>query len=317
MRRCLGLLFAAFTFVVASTSPSDAQNTNWTAVRDVANSGTVGVMGGGVTGTSATLVWDMTNAMDDGYDLRVIPFMGKGSIQTIEDILVLRGVDIGIVQSDVLDFYKERVDPDIKRRIAYIAKFYDEEIHLIVRDDITSLEDLAGKRVNLGPLQSGNFMTSSILFDRLGIDVVASSHSHSEALEMMRQNQLDAIVRVAGKPTSFVTDIAVADGFKLLPVPAELIGAPYVGSFLSSDDYPQLVPPGQQVPTIAVPAVMAAYNWPLGHERRVKVEKFARAFYEKLPSLQAGNSFHPKWREIDANDEVSGWTRFALPSGES
>lgn len=307
--------FFAMSLLFLSASASVAQTTNWSDIRDVANSGTVGIMGGGVTGTSATLVWDLTNALDDGYNLRIVPLMGKGSVQTIEDIMVLSGVDIGIVQSDVIDFYERTVDANIKRKIAYIARFYDEEMHLIARSGISDLQALRGRRVNLGPRQSGNFMTASTVLDRLGIEVEASSYSHPEALELLRKNELDAMIRVAGKPTGFVGKIASADGLKLLPIPAGAVGAPYVPSRFMSQDYPALVPEGTIVNTIAVPSVMAAYNWPLGHERRGKVEKFVRAFYAALPLLQTSESFHPKWRQVDAGDEVAGWSRFALTGG--
>jgi hypothetical protein len=45
------------------------------------------------------------------------------------------------------------------------------------------------------------------------------------------------------------------------PVPASLTELYAIGEFKNAD-YPNLIPPGQSVDTIAVPAVLAVYNWP-------------------------------------------------------
>ena len=78
-----------------------------------------------------------------------MPIIGKGSAQNITDILYLRGVDVGIVQSDVLTYVRDNgIYPDIDYRIAYLAKLYNEEVHVLARKDITSLKELAGRKVN-------------------------------------------------------------------------------------------------------------------------------------------------------------------------
>jgi len=67
-----------------------------------ANGGTVGVISGGVQGTYIRIAADLATTIDDGDQLRVLPIIGRGSIQNIADLLFLRGVDVGIVQADVL-----------------------------------------------------------------------------------------------------------------------------------------------------------------------------------------------------------------------
>ncbi len=73
-----------------------------------ANAGTVGIISGGVDGTYVRIAADLASVLDDGKALRILPILGKGSLQNLADILYLRGVDIGIVQSDVLAFVKQR-----------------------------------------------------------------------------------------------------------------------------------------------------------------------------------------------------------------
>ena len=64
-----------------------------------ANSGTVGIISGGADGTYIRIAADLANVLDS-EDLRVLPMIGRGSLQNLRDIMFLRGVDIGIVQMD-------------------------------------------------------------------------------------------------------------------------------------------------------------------------------------------------------------------------
>ena len=66
--------------------------------------------------------------------------------------------------------------------------------------------------------------------------------------------------------------------------------------------------------TIAVSAVLAAYNWPADHPRRAKLTRFIDRFYANFDRLLEP-PFHPKWKEVDLKAEVPGWQRIA-PAGK-
>ena len=113
-----------------------------------ANQGTVGVITGMEGGTYAQTGADLT-ILDDGT-IRVLTILGKGSLQNLTDILYLRGVDIGFVQADALTYATQHnLSPTLTQSIRYIAKLYDEEVHVLARKDITRLADLNGQRVNV------------------------------------------------------------------------------------------------------------------------------------------------------------------------
>src|SRR5215207_6742553 len=63
------------------------------------NAGTVGIVSGGADGTYIRIAADLANVLDS-ENLRVLPMIGRGSLQNLRDIMFLRGVDIGIVQMD-------------------------------------------------------------------------------------------------------------------------------------------------------------------------------------------------------------------------
>ena len=277
-----------------------------------ANAGTVGVISGGVDGTYIRIATDLAAVLDDGDRLRVLPVVGKGSLQNITDILFLRGIDIGIVQSDVLAYARRRqLHPGIDQSIQYITKLYDEEVHILARRDIAKLDDLAGKKVNVDVRGSGTSMTASVLFESLGIAVQSTNDDQNTALEKLKQGEIAALVYVAGKPARLFSGIAGESDLHLIPVP---ISKPLLETYLPAQfnhtDYPQLVPDGAPVDTIAVGSVMAVFAWPPGHERYKKVARFVDAFFGKF-QLFMQPPRHPKWKDVNLAAQVPGWTRFA------
>ena len=280
-------------------------------LREEINRGTVGIISGGIDGTYIRIATDLASVLDQGADLRVLPIMGKGSVQNIDDILYLRGIDIGIVQSDVFAFVKrQNRHATIDRRINYITKLYNEEFHLLAGPGIDSVEQLAGMKVNFGVQGSGTFMTASIVFETLGIEVEPVSYDQGLALEKVKSGEIGALVYVAGKPTQLFKSIENSGDMHFLRVPlTESILETYLPSRFTHEDYPQLVPEGQQVQTLAVGAVMAVYNWPADHPRHSKVSKFIDAFFSRFSEFQQ-TPRHRKWREVSLTAVVPGWSRF-------
>ncbi len=282
--------------------------------RQLVNGATVGIISGGITGTYVRIASDLADAFDEGYQLRVVPVIGKGSVRNIEDLLLLRGIDIAIVQSDVLDFYKRaNLYPGIEDKVAYIARLYDEEVHLLARAPFAAVDDLRGRRVNFGTEGSGTFMTAGIIFDELGVDVQATTFPEPEALAKLRAGEIDALVFVGGQPLALVAQIEADSGLKLLPIPKDRVHGSYLAGTLSAASYPHLIAPGQTVPTLAVGAVMAAYDWPAANPRSANVKRFVDHFFADFDRLKQA-PYHPKWQEVDIRAPLPGWHRLAAAS---
>jgi len=300
------ILAAAF---VAPLNPADAQSADIVSQKNNVNRGTVGIVSGGITGTYIRVASDLANALDDGYDMRVLPIIGQGSVRNMEDLMLLKGVDIAIVQSDVMDFYRQNnLLPNVGKRINYIAKLYNEEVHLLARNEFTKPSDLNGRKVNFGTEGSGTFMTASIVFDDLGVQAEVTTHPEPIALEKLRQGEIDALVFVGGKPLNLIKELKVEEGLRLLPIQPEAISGSYLPAMLSAKSYPGLIESGTEIPTVAVGAVLAAYNWPADHPRSVKVSRFVDRFFTKFDTLMEP-PFHPKWKEVDLKAQVPSWER--------
>jgi TRAP-type uncharacterized transport system substrate-binding protein len=277
------------------------------------NAWTVGVAGGLMEGTFLRFAAEMAKALDDGDNLRVIPMVTFGAASNLDDLLYLRGVDVALTQSDVFEYFRtERKTPGLQNRVHYIIRFYSSEVHVLARPEITSLQDLQGKKVNFNTPGSAANLTGPIVFQRLGIKVDQLLLNNSIALEKMKTGEISALVHVVGKPNDLFTKIPPDSGFHFLPVPfSEPLRDIYALGVISDKEYPNLVPPGQTVDTVTVPVVLAVYNWPKGSDRYRRVERFVEAMFTKWDKFLEP-PFHPKWREMNLAATVPGWTRFSV-----
>src|SRR6201991_3983207 len=114
------------------------------------NANTVTLLTGTIGGTYVQFGADLASGLDDGGNLRVLPIIGRGSVQGIADILFLKGVDLGIARADTLSYLEKKgFANDIKKQFTYVAKLYNEEMQVIAPKTVKTLSDLEGKTVSV------------------------------------------------------------------------------------------------------------------------------------------------------------------------
>lgn len=280
-------------------------------MRDKINAGTVRIVSGGMDGTAFRVAADLAAVLDDGDDLRILPIMGKGSVQNLTDILYLKGIDVGIVHLDVLNHLREeKTYRGLERRIRYITKLYNEEFHLLVGEGIESVADLNGKKVNYGVPGSGAYITAVEVFKTLNVEPEPVSTDAAMAVEKIRSGEIAGMVYVAGKPAPLFQTLEAPDGLKLLPIPytPELLET-YVPARLTNEDYPQLIPAEGDVSTLTVEVAMVVFNWKSDTERHKNVSRFVDAFFDHFAEFKRPPR-HAKWSEVSLTAKIPGWTRF-------
>src|SRR5499427_8851312 len=125
------------------------------------NANTVTVITGTIGGTYVQFGADLSSLLDDGNKLRVLPIVGRGSVQSIADILFLEGVDLGVVRGDTLDYLERKgFAHDIKKQFTYVTKLYNEELHIMASKSITNLKELDGKTISVDLPNGGTFVTA-------------------------------------------------------------------------------------------------------------------------------------------------------------
>jgi len=274
------------------------------------NANTVTLITGTIGGTYVQIGADLASVLDDGNKLRVLPIVGRGSVQSVADILFLQGVDIGIVRADTLDYLERKgFAKDIKRQFTYVTKLYNEEMQVIAPKAVQSLKDLEGKTVSVDLPNGGTFVTALTVAERLGMKANFVYIEQRIAMEKLKAGEIDAVIVVGGKPYKSVSTFVNDGRFHLVRVDYDRpLQTDYLPATLTSKDYPNLIAEGEKVDTIAVPAVLAAYNWPANSDRYRKLSQFVDAFFNKFPTLQKP-PFHPKWRETSLSAPLAGWNR--------
>jgi TRAP-type uncharacterized transport system substrate-binding protein len=280
--------------------------------KEAINSNTVGLAAGRIEGAPLRFAAEMARVLDDGDNMRVLPIVTRGIFGNVFDLLYLRGVDAAIVYGDILDHFKKNPEiAGIPRRINYIASLFPAELHIFARPEIKSLKDLEGKPVNFNTHGTAAAYSGPIMLERLGIKVDAKFDPHTIAMqEMKKSDKYAATVWVSSKPMAPFLRGKWPEGFKFLPVPYTDALEYYMPAYLEHQDYPALVPEGQRVATIAVPAVLAVYDWPADTERYRRMVRFVDYLFERLPKLQNEPGYHKNWKDVNLAASVPGWTRF-------
>jgi TRAP transporter TAXI family solute receptor len=281
------------------------------ATKQALNENTVTLITGTIGGTYVQFGADLASVLDDGNKLRVLPIVGRGSVQSVADILFLQGVDLGIVRADTLDYLERKgFAKDIKKQFTYITKLYNEEMQVIAPKSIHNLRDLEGKTVSVDLPNGSTFVTVLTVAERLGMKANFVYIEQRIAMEKLSRGEIDAVIVVGGKPYKSVSTFNNDGRFHLVKVDYEKpLQGDYLPATLTSKDYPNLIADGETVDTIAVPALLAAYNWAPKTDRYRKLSLFVDAFFTKFPQFQKP-PFHPKWKEVSLPAPLAGWNRF-------
>src|ERR1700716_929538 len=298
------------THADAQGQPGPVQRVpTYTEQQEKINAWTVGLAAGLIEGAPLRLAAEMARVVDDGDNLHVLPIVTRGPTENLNSLLYLRGVDLAIISADSLDEYKIQF-PELRRHVSYLLNLFPSELHIFVRPEIQSLQDLAGKKVNFNTQGTAAAYSGPLIFIRLGINVEKMFIPHPVALEQMRRGEIASVVFVTSKPVDAFARGKWEGGFKFLPVEyGSKFEDYYLPTYLESTDYPNLVAKGERVATIAVPTILAAYNWRPGSDRYRRVARFVEELYSGVDKLKTPG-FDPKWKNVNLSTKVPGLERF-------
>ncbi len=317
---CLSLIAVAaivlpYKFANAQGQTSLLSQQNFQAERDrwmkQSNNGTVRIVTKGLGCTCTNFASDMAHVLNDFGKIRVLPVLGTGSIQGVVDVLYLKGIDLSILQSDVLAYIKRnKIHANIEQRLRYVTKLHHSELHLIASKDIKDIKDLDGKVVSYDAKGRGSFITAQNVFDSLGIKVRPVRIERDVSIEKIKSGEISAAFVVTGKPANSMRKIKAEHGIHFLAVPfTKPLYNTYFPTKLTHKDYPDLIPEGESVPTIAVSEVLAVYNWKKDTYRYRKISTFIDNFFDNFDEFMKPVR-HPKWKQVNLSAKVPGWIRF-------
>ncbi len=286
----------------SSGTPSEAQ------IRERLNAWTVSLAGGLLEGAPIRFATEIARVVNDGGAMQVLPLVTRGPTENVNDLLYLKGVDAAIINSDSLEEYKSQV-PQIQQRIVYVLNLFPSELHIFVRPEIRSLSDLKGKKVNFNTQGTAAAYSGPLIFSRLGLEVEKTFIPHPVALEQMKRGEIAAVVFVTSKPVDAFVKGKWEEGFKFLAVEyGSKFEDYYQPSYLEPADYPNLIK-GERIATIAVPTLLATFNWRPESRRYRRVARFVDELFGRVDKLQSPG-FDPKWKDVNLKTRAPGLERF-------
>jgi TRAP-type uncharacterized transport system substrate-binding protein len=282
----------------------------------------VTIVTSGITCTCARFAEDIRDIVNDMRPdgLRVLPVLGVGGLQTMQDVLFLKGIDMGVVDEDNLRLLKKR-DPrlytNIEQSVQYITRLYNNEFHVVARAGVNNFDDLRGKKVSFNLKDSQSEVTADAIFGMLKIDVERVNYDNNEAISKLREGEIAAMIVVSGAPQAALARLKKEDNLHFLALderslPNHDLGPifdNYLRAKLDHQQYPALIPEAASVPVVANRALLVAYNWPANSARYPRLVKFVETFFDRIYQFHEG-ARHPKWKEINLAAEVPGWIRF-------
>jgi len=292
-RKVLGLLLVVFVMHAAPSLVSAQE---------------LGIITGRTKGTYYQFGLNLAQLVKS-HKMKLNVYDSTGSVQNIFAVYKAPGVQLGIVQSDVLAFVaKIQTDPVLKRiavKTRMVFPLYNEEVHLLGRREITDFDDLADRVVAIGEEGSGTYLTARILFE---VSAVKPREMRpigtDEALAQLKQGKIDAMFYVAGLPVKlFAEDVTTEDGLALIAITNKSILEFYPSTEVPAKTYTWQ---DQATTTIAVKAVLVSYDFRT--QTCANVGKFAKILYDNLDWLRANG--HPKWKSVDLNVPVKGWEQY-------
>lgn len=281
----------------------------------VAQNAEINIMAGPAQSTSLKITEELQEIGNScGIDMTV--HQSSGALDNLLAVKSRRNTQFGVIQSDVLEYLRtyEPDVPDIERAMRGITvafPLYPQEVQILVRDDIASMQDLDGKRIAIGDEESGTFLTATVILDLSGLsNAIRVAENPDTALQMLRNSEIDALFFVDGAPSP-VFEGAQEDfeGIKLLPIDDPVLAAVYEPATIAAGTYNFVE---QDVTTVAVRAIMLAFDYVAERNRynRVNctaVNQVTNLLTQKLDELRKNG--HSKWNEVDPQSEFRDWRR--------
>jgi TRAP-type uncharacterized transport system substrate-binding protein len=300
--------FAQTAKATQRSSPSPQQ-----ALQKKHNDNTLMVLGG-YPGTSYfAIAHDIAAALGGADGLRLLALDAPGGTDSLQDLLLLRGIDLALVPANALVFANAAgaFGPGLPERVGYVTELYGEEVHILAGPGIGSFENLRGRKIAVPPADGNAEFTIRDLLRRHHVEAEVVKMAPADAVDEVRSGTIAALVLMGGKPLRFVAGLPKDGSLHLVPLPSTpALEDVYSPAGLRADDYATVIPPGQTIDTVAVSAVLVANNAAKWEDSSRRLARFVPAFFAALSEL-AGPQRHPKWGEVNLAATLAGWSRTA------
>lgn len=245
-----------------------------------------------------------------------------GPIANVGRMMSRENAGLSVVPSDMLQYTARSKDPQLRKakdRLRFIMTIGRKVVHVIARTSISSLEDLDGKRVVMGPDNTALWVVSSNLLHLHGV-------TPSERLQLkpvagitaVLLDQADAAFVVGDAPMGVIQKLSAMRQSEELRADTEQIHMLELKLPASATEYqPATVNyPGfaENLDTVAILPTLVSYDFthkstPYFQRRCSELARIGETVRDRLEELRA--SGHKQWRATTWEMEAGNWQKDA------
>lgn len=234
-----------------STAPAPDGSSSTTSTDTKKGDVRISIGGGNTTGVYYILAGALANLVNEKSDNVIASAEVTGA--SIENCNLIHAgeLEMGVANTDISMYaYNGETDnfPEAMPELRHIAKLYTSTMNIVVSadSDIHSVADLKGKKVAVGSPGAGQRVYVQEILEEYGLtmnDIQVYDLSQSEAVDAMKDNQIDAAFIHSGHPNSAVADLAASKNIRLISLDESAVESlttkyPYLGAFtIPADAY--------------------------------------------------------------------------------
>lgn len=264
---------------------------------------------GGTTGTYYAYGGVIANVLNSKVPSIQISVQSTGASKANIFLIDDKEADLAIVQNDVMDYAYNGTDlfseDGAITSFSTVAALYAEVCQIVSSGDITSIEDLKGKRVSVGDAGSGVEFNARQILEAYGMtfdDIEVNNLGFGDSADALKDGKIDAFFCTAGAPTTAIVELSTTNAINLLGIDDEHASA-------LAEKYPfytQYAIPGgsyngvdDDVMTVAIKATLIVSN----DASEDVVYDLTKGLFDNKADITAS---HAKGEELDPEYAVSG-----------
>ena len=284
----------------AAEKPKAARATEAPPARDI------GILADSDDACATHMAGDLVSAMKSGgVSAHVVA--GHAATVALAKAIASDGADLAIAPLDSLNANAKATLP-WREKAPYLMRLANERVEVIAPKSVTDLNQLNGKTVAIGPVDSAGGAVAAALFQRLNVRPIFIGEATNIGFSDIGAGKVDAIVVVGGGDPKAMADLGKDGKLHVLRIgwtPA--LRGLYAPARLTAQDRPNLIAADEKVDTVAAPMALVALDAAPDTPRARRASEVASALFEKFATLQADGA-ETGWRDVNLA-AVADWPR--------
>ncbi len=255
----------------------------------------------------------IAHGLDHENGLRILSVLGKGTVQSVQDLEDFPVIDAALITTDSLAYVKgQNLLPPGESKITYIAAVKQLPILLVTKRSILNVTALAGKKIATGAADTASFASGELLLGAMEVPFLRVAQSQESAVDVLLSGRADAALFV-GLPLNIEK---LGNGYHALPIvmPMQLAQI-YKPISLAPKDAGNLISSNQSLETISTSLILAVNDAAASPDHRNALKAFESGYFHQPLGQVAFEDVQALPRENMAESLLKKLSPIITPTG--